>query len=355
MRLQARPDFAYGNTRLRARHGALLREADYQLLLGMDVDGLLGALEATPADTRAGDHDGLRRLHEAIRVQLSRSLAEMRSFYAGRAHELVDVLLGRFDIHNVVTVLRAHASTRAAEEALPALVDLGWLAGPIAHEILHQGELAAAVDLLARSTPASDQAAALRTGFAEYARTEDLAALELAVVAEHAARTSAMLSAAGSDAGTLLWFTRRAIDERNLLITLRMRDAPTGLAKAEDALLAGGAIPIADFGAALHASGRAPVVETLGRLGEGPWRTALQRWAASGDLLELERELACRRLSTAAALFVIGDPLSIDVPVAFTAASCRQARNLRLLAEASVRGIHPETVRRELFWPEAWT
>jgi vacuolar-type H+-ATPase subunit C/Vma6 len=44
---------------------------------------------------------------------------------------------------------------------------------------------------------------------------------------------------------------------------------------------------------------------------------------------------------------------AIDVPVAFTAAKEIEARNLRLLGEASVRGIDAEIVRRELLWPEA--
>src|SRR5687768_15225566 len=101
MRSRARPDFAYGNTRLHARRGDLLRGADYEHLIGRDVDGLLAALEATPyaSDANAAQaHDGLRRLHATIRRHMSSSLEEMRSFYAGRARELVDLLLACFDV-----------------------------------------------------------------------------------------------------------------------------------------------------------------------------------------------------------------------------------------------------------------
>ena len=351
-----RPDFGYGNTRLHARRSALLRGADYERLIGRDVDGLLGALATTAyaADAEASRApDGLRRLHDAIRMHLSRSLEEMRSFYAGRARELVDVLLARFDLHNVIAVLRAHAGThRPAEEALPALIDMGWLVDPLAHEILREGELAGAVDLLARSTPDREQAGALRAAFAEYERTEDLAALEHAVAGDHAARAVAALSGCGPDARTLLRFTRREIDERNLLIALRLRDAPAPGARADDTLLAGGSIPLARFAAALHAPAPAAVA-ALGRLGEGSWQAPLHQWATSGDLLGLERELQRRRVAAAAALFVAGDPLSIDVPIAFAAAKRSEARNLRLLGEASARGIHPDTVRRELLQERA--
>jgi vacuolar-type H+-ATPase subunit C/Vma6 len=73
------PDFGYGNTRLHARRSTLLRGADYERLIGRDVDGLLGALTTTSyaEDAEASRaRDGLRRLHDAIRLHLSRSLAE---------------------------------------------------------------------------------------------------------------------------------------------------------------------------------------------------------------------------------------------------------------------------------------
>jgi vacuolar-type H+-ATPase subunit C/Vma6 len=50
------------------------------------------------------------------------------------------------------------------------------------------------------------------------------------------------------------------------------------------------------------------------------------------------------------ALFGTGDPLAIDVPLAYMVAKLAEARNLRLLGEAAVRRIAPDVVRRELLW-----
>ena len=358
MKLRASADFSYGNTRLHARHGRLLHGADYERLIGEDVDGLLGALEATHYAAEVGQAeraDALWRLHEAIRIHLGRAMEEMRSFYAGRARELVDLLLSPFDIRNVVTVLRAKAGTqRPAEAARVALAPVGWLVDPLAREILGRREFASAVDLLARSTPDGEQAQALRAAFVEYERTEDLAALERAVVADHAGRTTAMLADAGRDGRTLLGHMRRAIDERNLLAALRLRDATAaGAARPSgDTLLPGGSIAPARFEAALRAPAPVAVAGTLGRAGGETWRPPLARWAATGDLTALERELERRRVADTTALFTRGDPLTIDVPLAFVAAQRTEARNLRLLGEASARGIHSDVVRRELDWPE---
>ncbi len=358
MRILGEADFGYGNARLRARRSGLLSDPDYERLLGEDVAGLLGALEQTPyaPDLEAAGRTGaLPRLHEAISRHLSRSLQQMRSFYADRARSLVDMMLSRFDVHNVVTVLRAQSGEK--REGADALVRVGWMTGSLAREVLRQDGLAASVDLLARSTPDRDQAAALRTAFAEYERTEDLAALERAVFADHAARLSASLASAGSAAGTLLRFGRREIDERNLLVALRLRDAVASGAEADTppaaTRLPGGSVPLGAFRDALNAPTSAAVVAQLGRLAHGRWQTPLERWGASGDLAALERELERRRIADAVALFVAGDPLAIDVPIAFMAAKRTEARNLRLLGEAAARDIDPEIIRRELLWTRA--
>jgi vacuolar-type H+-ATPase subunit C/Vma6 len=361
MTVLGRADFAYGNTRLHARRSELLRDADYERLLGAGLDGLLGALDGTPYAhdvEAAGSGDSLRRLHKAISAHLSRSVEEMRSFYAERARRLVDLLLSRFDVHNVVTVLRAQAGPQdRAGDALSALVRVGWLAEPVAGETLRQNELAGAVDLLARSMPDREQAEALRTAFGEYERTEDLAALERTVVTDHVVLTTAALAAAGRDARTLLGVVRREIDEHNLLVALRLQDALASGAETEPppsaTRLPGGSVPTAAFEAALRGPAATAVVRELGRLGDGTWLSPLRRWAASGDLPALEQELERRRIADASALFIAGDPLAIDVPIAFTAAKQTEARNLRLLTEAGARRINPDIVRHELLWPEA--
>jgi vacuolar-type H+-ATPase subunit C/Vma6 len=90
----------------------------------------------------------------------------------------------------------------------------------------------------------------------------------------------------------------------------------------------------------------------VGRLAGGKWRAALDRWTATGDLNALQRGLERAAIADAIALFGTGDPLGIDIPLAFTTAVQVEARNLRLIGEAAVRGIAPEVVRAELIWPE---
>ena len=90
----------------------------------------------------------------------------------------------------------------------------------------------------------------------------------------------------------------------------------------------------------------------MGRLGGGIWQGPLERWMTTGDLNALQRAFERQAVADATALFVIGDPLAIDVPLAFTTATQVEARNLRLLGEAAVRGIAAEVVHAELLWPD---
>jgi vacuolar-type H+-ATPase subunit C/Vma6 len=355
-----RADFDYGNTRLHARKGELLDHAAYENLLGKDIDGLLYALAATPyapPGEVAGRAGALQRLHLVIRTRLAASLEEMRSFYSGPARDLVDALLSRFDIQNVISVLRARAYPQTpVEDERDAFVPVGWLVEPLVSEVLRPRELAGVVNLLAQRTPDRDQADVLRTALGEYERTGDLAALERHVVADHAARLADRLASAGKDASTLLRFGQREIDEHNLVVALRLRDAiasgAQGTVPAADTALAAGTIPPAALASVVAAPTPAAIAATVGRLAGGIWQAALERWMATGDLHALQRTFERAAIADATALFVTGDPLAIDIPVAFTTAIQVEARNLRLLGEAAVRGIAPEVVRAELIWPQ---
>ena len=150
--LTASGDFVYGNTRLRARKAQLLTEAAYDALLDRDVSGVQEALTQTAyrpeleaALARTG---GERALERSVRDHLARVLGEMRSFYRGRARELVDVLLARFDLQNLLTLLRGQARAQPAELILEAIVPLGPLADGAAEEIARREDVTAAVDLL---------------------------------------------------------------------------------------------------------------------------------------------------------------------------------------------------------------
>lgn len=352
-----RGDFGYGNARLRARRSGLLSRADYDALLDRDVDAILGALSETPygpeVEAALTRHHGVQRLHEAVRRHLARSLEEMRSFYEGRARELVDVLLSRWDLHNTVTLMRGEATAPHTEESLGHVYPMGSLSDALAREIARQNEFAAAVQLLVRwKLPDPETARGLRDAWPEYERTGDLPALEHAVAANWTARTAETLRE--RDGAALRRFFERETDEKNLLLALRLREAlgrgetdRLPVLEGHGVYLPGGSVGIGRLDDAIRLPDTDAVVAALAAGHEG-WRGPLERWARTGSLAGLQHELETRRVRDAVGLFATGDPLGVDIPVAYAVSKETEARNLRLIGEGASRGLDPDRVRARL-------
>ena len=358
-------DFVYGNTRLRARKGEFLDAQDYEALLGRDLEGILEALAVTAYRAEieavlAVTGVDRRALHEALRRHLARMFGELREFYDGRARELIDLLLSRFDLHNLLSLLRGRVRGQPAEQVLANVFPLGELGGAAAEEIAQQPELARAVDLLVSwRLPDPATARALAEAWPEYERTEDLSALEHTLTSRRALHLEQALRVAGPEAESLRELVAREHDAINVLIVLRLRfalqlDELTELPAPPNSgrFLAGGRIPAVALEAALRQPTRA---ESVAKLIEAArredWRAPLERIAAGGDLPTLQRELEASRVRWAVGLFLRGDPLGVDVPIAFTVAQVNEVRNLRLLGESAAGGLSTAAVRPQLIVP----
>lgn len=357
-------DFAYGNTRLRARKGELLRPEAYEALLGRDVDAILELLADTSyrAEIEAAltFAEGTRALYVALGRHLARTLDELRAFYEGSTRELVDLLLSRFDLRNLLALLRGRARGKPPEQVLANVVPLGALGGPAGQEIARQPELARVVDLLVSwRLPDPHAARALARAWPEYERTEDLAALEHTLTARHAHRLEEALRAQGTAADPLRELVARERDAVNVLVVLRLRfalqlDELTALPPAPGAgrFLVGGTIPEDALEDALRQPTRPEAVEKLVEAARrADWRAPLRRIASGGDLPTLQRELESSRVRWAVGLFLRGDPLGFDVPIAYTVAKENEVRNLRMLGEGAAGGLSVATLRAQLIVP----
>jgi V/A-type H+/Na+-transporting ATPase subunit C len=357
-------DFVYGNTRLRARKAHLLTADDYEALLGRDLEGIVEALSVTAYRPEieamlAGSND-MARLHDVLRRHLGRVLDELRAFYEGPARTLVDLLLARYDVHNLLALLRGRLRGHTAEAVVANLIPIGALGDAAALEIARQQDAVAAVDLLVRwRLPDRETARTLACAWPEYERTQDLATLELALVAHHARYVARELAEAGADAEPLRELVARERDATNALVVLRLRaalqqdelsDLPPPPAPGR--FLAGGRISEPALNSALRQPDRADATAGLAAVARrDDWRAALERYAAGGDLPLLQTEFELSRVRWAVGLFLRGDPLSLDVPIAYTVANENEVRNLRLLAEESRAPTPTDVVRSRLVVP----
>ena len=247
------------------------------------------------------------------------------------------------------------------EQVLANVVPLGALGGAAAQEIARQHELARAVDLLVSwRLPDPAGARALADAWPEYERTEDLAALEHALTARHARSSRRGSASCGAGAPTRCASSSRASTTRSTCsscFACASRSSSTSSptcrrAPSAGRFLAGGSIAEDALEDALRQPTRAEAVAKLvDAARREDWRAPLQRIASGGDLPTLQRELEVSRVRWAVGLFLRGDPLGFDVPIAFTVAKENEVRNLRLLGEGAAGGLPAAALRAQLIVP----
>lgn len=339
--------YEYGNTRLRAMRARLLTRGDYVDLMGSgSIDRMLAML----ADTRyAADVEsalvrarGLDRLDRALRSNLATTLRKVASFYEGRPRELVDVLLSRWDLRNLRALLRLFGVGAVGVDTGGLVVPAGRLEGSELGELAAQDDVASLIDLMvAWGIPSTESAFALLRARAEFMAEGDISRLEKAIDRAFATEMDRILAAEDGQAVTIL---RAEIDVRNLELALRLRTArredELGWSEATDRYLSGGLQPLELWEQIVDADPPEEVVELAGARSPIPgWNGAVAEWATGDGVVELSDALQRAITAAARALFVTGDQLGFDIPVAYTFAKEAEVRNLALIGRGLVHRI----------------
>lgn len=357
--------YDYGNARLRARAGALLRCDQYAALLGRDSAGLLAALAATsyrPQAEAAASASGARleSIYRIAHDHLVAALIGISGFYRGRAKDVVTALLGRFDVHGVLTLLRARHHGTASAAACALLVPVGSLDEETAREAVGEPDLPAAARLLgARRLPDPDSAAALLKAQRRYEIDIDLARVEEIVARSARAHQLKVLIAAGSEAEPAVEALRREADDLNLLLALRLREQANGrtgaaasaAADSAQTYLRDGTLPLPLFAAIRRTPARADVLAAAASA-RPAWSDPLAAWADGSDLAALHAELDTERLRRELRLLRRNDPLGAAPVLQYVLAHEAQARNLRLLVQAAGGAISTDEAQRHLVAPK---
>ena len=359
--LRVRPRFEYGNTRLRVRRLDRMGEKQLSDLMGRDVDGLLGALASTAlrgeAEAALARGGGVRLLNAAIRAHEARELDAMRGFYSESALHLVDLLLARFDLHNLLVLLRGVLRSADEEQVLDNIIPVGAFTDLLAREILRQHEPAAAVSLLAGwELPDVVTARATVDAFSAYERDGNLGQFESTITAAHTGWVVGELDNLGSEAVDLRASLTRTVDEANVIVLLRLRSALSRRELSElpdnPPWLPGGGIVTSTLELALR---RPDDTEAAALLSASAryLGSSLGAWLRDGDVAGTQRALEQQRVLHEISLFRRGDPSGIAIPIAYVAELALETRNLRVLAQGAALGTSPGDLDGQLLLPKA--
>jgi V/A-type H+-transporting ATPase subunit C len=355
--------YDYGNARLRAMRSRLLKEADYSNLLAKgNLEELINALAETPykedIEVALTRRAGVQCVFEAARANLTRTLQQIRNFFEGESRTLIDLLLRRWDRHNLLAILRGQSQEVSPETVLTTIIPIGQLDEVSLRELARQPSLRAVIDLM--TIWQLPYATVLRRVQPRAGAWPDLDQLELALNRFHYTSLQAILSQGNGNKAVVLEHLRTEIDRVNLITSLRLVRRPDLVPvvqqryNASDArpllLEPGGHMPVPLLAELINqAGGLEGIVRSLqdsryGQALEAGWR---RYQAGEGGLVAFERELERWQAKQFTAMFT-RDPLSIAIPIGYMGCKELEVANLRLIAQAVALGLKRDEVQQEL-------
>ncbi|MDE3089089.1 MAG: V-type ATPase subunit [Chloroflexota bacterium] len=358
-------DYGYANARLRAMKSRLLTRSDYsELLDAQSVEDLVARLTHTAyqpeIEAALVKYGGWECLSEALRRHFSNSLTKITRFFGENSLRLWSILIARWQVFNIKTILRGQVHNVPASEIFDALIPVGDLKESDLQRLAQQTSPRATIDLLA--TWHHPLAKPLLAALQRYIESNDLAELELALDrARYASATEELKDLDDSNAETVMQVLSDEIDATNILTLVRLSQwagsgarltQRYGSAAPAPLLLKGG-------GSASHRLmnyDQTPALEQIVRdLGATPFGDALARgetrFSEKHSLSAFEDELEAQLEEQNLARFHL-DPLSIDIAIAYLAALSRETRNLRLIGRAKAAGWKRDEIEKELRWQD---
>jgi V/A-type H+-transporting ATPase subunit C len=341
-------DFGYINARVRGMKARLLSAETWRMVLeSTSLAEFVALLDATPYAPAVGEAMTLRKgitgVEEGLRIDFQRTIDHLLRIAGGRPHELLTVVLGRWELFNVKTVLRGRHAGSGLETMMGSVIPFGRLDDVSLKELARQENLRAAVNLLVQWR--LPYAGALSEAFPAYLEHGDLTVLEVAL--DRSFFTSALrgLDASLPDEAVVVDYLRREIDLILLGYALRAMHHGTAEAHCAEIFIPGGktvTLPVLERLCAART-----LREFLDAVPPSPYAVCLamglERYLASHRLFALDRLLQTCFLRDMMR-FVGRDPLSIAFTIGYLWHKANEITNLRLVA----RGKHAAVPREEI-------
>jgi len=343
-------DYGYINARIRAYKSRLLGVEVYEELLRVpSMEDLAHALRETPYGedlVRIGEElDPEERIQRALHRNLSRTYQRIIAFSGGRPRELLEVVFGRYDVHNLLSILRGKIIGIGPAEIRLSLLPAGVL-NPTRLE-----------DLLARET-ARDVLEVLATWnltlpfrltrevfkAAESGRVD---LLEQHLVSGYVSWAGERLTSRDLNTDLVRYLLELWIDTRNILgVLLFVREGirPAG----RMVWLEGGHLSPARRRRLLEAQSFEDIRNALRGT---PFADAIPAGLSPMDLPAVERKLEERTIRHALEARKT-DPLGIGIPLSYIYAKDTEVTNLRMITYGKAFGFGAREIREYLILPE---
>ena len=345
-------DSGYANARLRGMRSRLLPLALYERLIeASDMSQVVKQLMETPyaPDLEAELVHGRTAavVDEALKGNMVAAYRKVLTFLPPDSRKLLSTLLGRWDVFNIKTILRAAHNHVPFDEVKTGFFPAGYLGSLELEALAKLDDVHTSIDTMAMWGLV--YAAPLRQAYPEYARDNDLAALELALDRQYAAWAADRLTGDAPDVDIARRILGMQVDTFNLVMVFRLLKADIDAKQAATYFLEGGrSIRRETF---MELSRLSDVDEVLDRLKRTPYSDALDtaalRYLESASIPVFERALE-EQLMRTALMAGVKDPHGVGVAISYLYGKQNEITNLRIVVKGKAVGMPADRVREEL-------
>ncbi len=338
------PDFPYINARVRAMRSRLLDPGRMEELLALPtLDTFIQGLTNTPyghdMQEALARYPGVQAVDAALARNFYRTTTKILSFAEGKPRDLLEIILMRWDLANLRLILRGKHTGAAGEGIAANLIPAGRLNSAALRELAGQPDIGAVAGALSGLnhpliTP-------LQEGLAEYIETKDLFALELRLERFYALYGLRVAAGPGHSQQVVRALLQAELDATNVKTALKLQPVPLRREEKRRFFVPGGRVVSEDLFLLLSERETAEQGMQSLRVQGFPLKTI------GDDLTVFERDLDLAMIKAQTSLY-LGDPLGIDVVVAYLALKLNEVKNLRLIARGKQLGIPRERVRKEM-------
>jgi V/A-type H+-transporting ATPase subunit C len=329
-------DYGYLNARIRGMRSNLLSEAFFRELQDRDglpqmIDSLLDSPFAEDMSLALAGSSGLEAVEKGLRLNLCRTFRKVLRLSFGQFRVIVGVLLARWDVYNIKTLLRGKHAGRPKETVVSALIPVGELDEPRLVELLKQPEVKAVIDTLA--TWLSPFASVLSRAFPEYQEKNSVIILEEALDRYYFKWALSQTEGEDEDMRLVREIVRGQIDNTNLAICLKVIKNRLGSKAAS--FVPGGSLSRDNLKTLAECKDHLEMLAELKRLDQSVEEKISPREYQITDLELLLDSLLINKWSNA----LKKTHISVSVVLGFMGQKLREFLNLRLIARGKVHGV----------------
>jgi V/A-type H+-transporting ATPase subunit C len=348
-------DYGYVNARVRGMRSHLLTKDIFMRLVEAEsfeeIHSMLDQTvyrremnEAVLMNPDRPDYD------QALSINQVATLRKILDATGGEPHKLVNLLLTRYDVLNVKTILRGKKGNATPGEIISTLMPVGNLRMDVLEQLAREREIRQVIDQMA--TLRINYARPLTAAMGDFVKhDQDLAVLELALDRWHFADVMKQLKGRDRNVDMVRQMFTAEIDMRNISTLVRIRGIRLDDEEVTDMRLPGGSLTWQQF---LDLDRLGDIVRIVGEYPDPSYRKLLEKALSEYqeiDVVAFDRELERALIKQGVAMSNV-DVLGIGVIIGYMWAKHNEIINLRIVLRGKLMDQPPNSIAKDIYFVE---